>query len=112
MEKPIRVVLEEEARDFLLALPMEIRKKFAIAFRKTEQGYQGDWFEKMTGTDGLFEFRVTGKGKWHRILAFWDKNGPEKTLIVGTHGFDKKTNKTPAKEIKKAERTKQEYFAQ
>lgn len=110
MIKPIRVVLEEEAREYLDALPLETKKKFILAFDKTQAGLRGDWFEKMTGTDELYEFRVTGKGKWHRLFAFWDKTGKEETLIVGTHGFDKKTNKTPAREIEKAARAKQDYF--
>ncbi|MBK6821862.1 MAG: type II toxin-antitoxin system RelE/ParE family toxin [Saprospiraceae bacterium] len=31
-------------------------------------------------------------------------------LIVATHGFLKKTNKTPSSEIKKAETLKKKYF--
>ena len=32
------------------------------------------------------------------------------TLIIATHGIIKKTQKTPKKEIAKAERIRQEYF--
>ena len=31
-------------------------------------------------------------------------------MIIATHGFDKKSNKTPQKEIKKAEQIKKNYF--
>jgi len=31
-------------------------------------------------------------------------------LILASHGLDKKTNKTPRKEIEKAESIKQQYF--
>jgi len=31
-------------------------------------------------------------------------------LVVATHGMVKKTQKTPKKEIEKAERIRQEYF--
>ena len=32
------------------------------------------------------------------------------TLVIATHGIIKKTQKTPKKEIAKAERIRQEYF--
>ena len=44
------------------------------------------------------------------MLAFWDRKGEIETLIVATHGFLKKTNKTPISEIKKAESIKDKYF--
>ena len=31
-------------------------------------------------------------------------------LVIATHGFTKKTQKTPGKEIAKAERIRKEYF--
>jgi phage-related protein len=33
-------------------------------------------------------------------------------LIVGTHGLDKKSNKTPRHEIEKAKRSMNKYFKQ
>lgn len=44
----------------------------------------------------------------YRLLAFWDTH--EQALIITTHGFIKKTQKTPQKEIEKAERKRKEYF--
>lgn len=44
----------------------------------------------------------------YRLLAFWDTE--EQALIITTHGFVKKTRKTPGKEIEKAERLRKEYF--
>lgn len=41
-------------------------------------------------------------------VAFWDTE--EDTLVIATHGIVKKTQKTPSKEIAKAERIRQEYF--
>jgi phage-related protein len=70
----------------------------------------GQWFTKLTGSEGIYEFRVDESGKFYRIFAFWDNDYPRETLIVGTHGFVKKSNKTPDKEIRKAERIKREYF--
>jgi phage-related protein len=64
----------------------------------------------LKGTNGIYEFRVDEGSKFYRLFAFRDKEGKTETLIVGTHGIAKKTNKTPANEIQKAERLKQEYF--
>lgn len=44
------------------------------------------------------------------MLAFWDKNDKVNTLVIATHGFIKKTQKTPLKEISKAEEIRKEYF--
>ena len=60
-------------------------------------------------SDGIFEFRQSDHHKFYRVFAFWDSEERE-TLIVGTHGFDKKSNKTAPKEIKKAEQIKKRYF--
>lgn len=44
----------------------------------------------------------------YRLFAFWDIESD--TLIVATHGIIKKTQKTPSKEIAKAEKLKEIYF--
>ncbi len=46
-----------------------------------------------------------------RLLAFWDKTGMKETLVVATHGFVKKTQKTPKSDIEKAERIRKQYLA-
>ena len=44
----------------------------------------------------------------YRLFAFWDKD--KETLVIATHGIIKKTQKTPSKEIAKAEAIRREYF--
>lgn len=56
-------------------------------------------------TDGLYEIRVQMGGNIFRIFCFFDKG----QLIVLANGFQKKTQKTPSKEIKKAIQIKNEY---
>jgi phage-related protein len=63
------------------------------------------YFEHLTGTEGLFEVRVEFGGNIFRIFAFFD-NG---NLVVLGNGFQKKTQKTPKEEIKKALKIKKEY---
>lgn len=74
------------------------------------QGLKGEWFEKMKGTDELFEFRTLYNRQYIRLFAFWDTRDNKKTLIICTHGLIKKTDKTPNAEIEKAERLKKQYF--
>ena len=110
MKKSIEIIFLEEAEQYHQELPEKIKKKFLISFYKVENGYKGDWFEKLRSSDGIFEFKERGLNKFYRIFSFWDKTLESKTLIVGTHGIDKKSNKTPKKEIRKAEKIKQLYF--
>jgi hypothetical protein len=46
------------------------------------------------------------------LLAFWDKEGNEETLIISTHGFIKKRSKVPDTEIQKAEQKRIIYFSE
>ena len=43
-----------------------------------------------------------------RIMAFWDKD----KMVICTHGFVKKKNKTDKNELKKLKETRQLYLAQ
>ena len=45
-----------------------------------------------------------------RLLAFWDKTGNKKTLVIATHGFIKKVDKVPTNEINRAVRLREKYF--
>ncbi len=110
MEKPVEVELLPEAEEFVHKIELQARKKLFYAIRKTKNRIFGNWFEKMRGSNGIFEFRVKEFGKYYRLFAFWDSTGKTETLVVCTHGIIKKSNKTPKKEIEKAERIKQEYF--
>lgn len=64
-------------------------------------------FKKLGNTD-IWEFRTLYKGNCYRLLAFWDTE--KEALVIATHGFQKKTPKTPSKEIAKAEAIRKEYF--
>jgi phage-related protein len=57
------------------------------------------YFKKLSDQK-LWEARVSHAGQAYRFLGFWDKGA----LIILTHGFSKKTPKTPDQEIKKAKR--------
>jgi phage-related protein len=60
----------------------------------------------LDSTDGIYEVRVTTTFKNVRILCFFEKG----ELVVLTNCFLKKSQKTPRKEIKLAEKLKKEYL--
>ena len=64
------------------------------------------FLDHIKGTDGLFEVRVEYQSNIYRIFCCFD----EGRLVVLFNGFQKKTQKTPKKEIEKAERLLKEYF--
>ncbi len=59
----------------------------------------------MVGTIGLYEIRIHFGSDIFRIFCFFDRGN----LIVLMNGFQKKTQKTPQKEIEKANKIKQAY---
>lgn len=66
-------------------------------------------FKKLDDTD-IWEFRTFYNKVKYRLLAFGDKDNGTNTLVIATHGFIKKTQKTPPKEIAKAEDIRKAYF--
>ena len=64
------------------------------------------FFDQMVGYDGLFEIRIEYESNIYRIFCCFD----EGNIVVLFNGFQKKTQKTPLKEIEKALRLKREYF--
>jgi Txe/YoeB family toxin of Txe-Axe toxin-antitoxin module len=58
----------------------------------------------------IWEFRVRFSNQQIQLLAFWDKSKKEDTLVIATNGFVKKTQRTPQKEITKAEQIMQQYL--
>lgn len=65
------------------------------------------FFKKLESTDDLWEVRVQLGNNSFRFLGFYD--GAESVILKDA--FTKKTQKTPKKEIKVAERRKKDYFS-
>ena len=102
-----KVKLSNEAQEFLDGLPNKVREKIISNIRKSTFVLDPDLFKKLDDTD-IWEFRTFYNKTKYRLLAFWDKD--EETLVIATHGIIKKTQKTPNKEIAKAEAIRREYF--
>lgn len=90
------------------SLPEKVQQKITYNFLKIEGGeINKDIFKKLEDTE-IWEFRTLFNGTCYRFFAFWDTE--LEALVVATHGIVKKTQKTPKKEIKKAEAIRKEYF--
>lgn len=64
------------------------------------------YFKKLLNTDDLWEVRVQCGNNIFRLLGFFEN----KQLIILNHAFQKKTQKTPLKEIQLAEKRKRDYL--
>lgn len=87
-----------------------IRKKidWTLLFVKQTQIVPEKFLKRLINTDGLWEIRVSADKGIFRIFCFFD----EGNLVVLLSGFQKKTQKTPKKEIRKAAQLKKEYFTE
>ncbi len=64
------------------------------------------YFTKMPNTEDLWEVRVKAGSNIFRFLGFFDG----RKLVVLSHAFQKKTQKTPRQAIRLAEERKRDYF--
>lgn len=104
----IQVVLLDEALTFVRSLPLKVQQKITYNYKKIEHGIvDKELFKKLENSE-IWEFRTLFNGNCYRLFSFWDTETG--TLIVATHGIVKKTQKTPQKEITKAEEIRQQYF--
>lgn len=109
MEEKARfnVIYMAEAIRFLESLDKKVSNKIAYNIEKAMLVIDKELFKKIGDSD-IWEFRTLYNGMAYRLLAFWDTD--KDTLVVATNGFIKKTQKTPSKEIAKAEELRKQYF--
>ena len=63
-------------------------------------------FKAISDVKGLYEIRIEFAGNIFRVFCCFD----EGELVILFNGFQKKTQKTPSKEIEKATKLMNEYF--
>lgn len=97
-----------DAANFLESLDEKSREKILYNLKKAQYIVDHELFKKLT--DHIWEFRTSYNGNSYRLFAFWDKSSDQKTLVISTHGLNKKTQKTPQKEIQKAEEIRRQYL--
>ena len=98
----------EDVNEFLASLDKKSAAKVIYNVDLAEQTNDPRLFKKLQ--DEIWEFRTRYAGKQIRLLAFWDKSTSQQTLVIATHGFIKKVDKVPAKEIERAEKLRRKYF--
>ena len=93
--------------EFFLEQREKVKAKIIWTFDLIEevQRVPEIYLKHLENTDGLFEIRVQQGSDIFRIFCFFDQG----QLVVLANGFQKKTQKTPKKEIDKALKIKEEY---
>lgn len=110
MTEKFKVLFLEEAKDFLNNLSDKPREKIIYNIRKAQITQDRELFKKLT--EEIWEFRTLYNKTHYRLFAFWDKIDKMDTIVISTHGIIKKSDKTPAADIAKAERVRNLYFKQ
>lgn len=90
-----------------MSLNQKVRNKINYNIIVSQYEMDKVLFKKLKNTD-IWEFRTLYNGNAYRLLAFWDTD--QDALVLATHGFIKKAQKTPDSEIAKAERIRKQYF--
>lgn len=108
MKIKFEVIFLNDAIEFMNNLDKKTRIKIIYNIDKSKVTNDPKLFKKLENE--IWEFRTKYKGLQHRLFAFWDKSDNMETLVISTHGIIKKVDKVPKKEIKKAERIRNEYF--
>ena len=98
MSKNFDVLLSEEAKSFVKSLDIKLQKKVTYNIQKSREVNDPKIFKKITNE--IWEFKTRYDRQQVRLLAFWDPN--IQSMVICTHGFVKKTQKTPKSEISKA----------
>lgn len=108
MTKRFKIELLEGVDQFLAGLDEKARRKIIYNMRKAQIINDNELFKKLN--NNVWEFRMLYNKTYYRLFAFWDITDKMQTLVISTHGIEKKTAKTPLKEIEKTERIMGQYF--
>lgn len=108
-KRKFEILMLKDALDFLKQQDIKVIKKIRNNIDKAKETSDTRLFKKLVNTD-IWEFRTSLNRMEYRLLAFWDKT--QNKLVVVSNGFVKKSQKTPEKEIKKAEQIMKLYYKQ
>lgn len=94
--------------DFYLQQDEKVKEKikYVLELIKQVEKVPEKFLKHITTTNGLYEIRIEYQSNIYRIFCCFDKG----KLVVLFNGFQKKTQKTPSKEIIKAQNLMKEYF--
>lgn len=94
--------------DFYESQEKRVQEKieYVLDLVRFERQIPKKFFKALENTDGIYEIRVITTFKSIRIFCFFD----EGNIVILANCLVKKTQKTPKKDIKLAERLKKEYL--
>ena len=108
----IRTILffKHHFENFVKDLPKKVQSKIdEVLFMITIlEKVPTKFLKNIEGIKGLFEIRVEYESNIYRIFCCFDKGN----LVILFNGFEKKSQKTPNKELDKAEKLMKEYFSE
>lgn len=96
-----------EAVDFIQSIEKKAAEKLVYNISKAQAINDTRVFKKLINSN-IWEFRAEYQSNEYRLFAFW--NHRQNSFVICTHGIVKKTQKTPQKEIDKAEQLRKKYF--
>lgn len=109
-QKKIRTIVfhKNYFKEFYVQQSDDVRRKinYSMKMVETQRIVPKKFFRLIEGSDGIYEIRAEYGSNIYRVLCCMDKGA----VVVLFQGFQKKTQKTPQKEIKMAERLKKEYY--
>jgi phage-related protein len=109
MNKKVREVIfyKDYFFEFISTVTLKVKEKIDWTIKLIEniENIPVEYFKHIEGTDGLYEIRVQFGSNIFRIFSFFD----EGKIVVLANGFQKKSQKTPTQEIKRALKIKEEY---
>lgn len=109
-EKNIRYIFyyKNYYLDFFDKLDPGVKRKFnwTLKLISITDRVPVKYFKHIEASTGLYEIRVEYGSNIYRVFSFFDKG----QLVILINGFQKKTGKTPMKEIHKAEKLKKQYY--
>ena len=102
------IIYKDYFTEFFAKQKQKVKDKIIWTFDLIEElkRVPETYLKHLENTDALYEIRIQFGSDIFRILCFFDKE----QLVVLANGFQKKTQKTPQKEIDKALKIKEEYF--
>lgn len=109
MEKERQIIFHGHYfQDFYIKQNEKVGEKIGYVFRivKTVDKIPEKFLKHIEGTEGLYEIRIMTGNDIFRIFCCFDKG----SVVILLNAFQKKSQKTPADEIRLAEKLKKEYF--
>lgn len=102
------VTYKNHFENFFSQQPRKVQDKIikVLDILENVERVPATYLKYIEGTNGLFEVRVQLGSNIFRIFCIFDG----KNLIVLFSGFQKKTQKTPHKEIERAKKIMAEYY--